>query len=74
MKKWLKKDFRIVWERSGSRLFPINANVGFWEVYWNGKHIYGGFPTKAMADDWLTDFLKKANNLRKQAAEKGIID
>lgn len=42
MKNWTKKDFTIKWERSGSRLFDYNANVGFWEIYWNGKKIYGG--------------------------------
>ena len=72
--RWTKKDFTIKWGWHRGRL-QGQENRGWYEIYWNktGKLIEQGFPNKKWAEKWLGDFLKKANKLRKEATERGII-
>ena len=71
-KRWIKKDFSIrwVWHRSRLRDGP----EGYYEIVWNktGRVLRTGFTNKKWAEQFLADFLRKAHQIRKAAAEKGI--
>ena len=70
--KWYKKDFVIRGYFTGSRLRG-HEHEYLYDIYWEGKLFARGFSSKAKAEAWLGDFLKKANALRKEAYAKGLI-
>lgn len=71
MKNWTKKDFSIEWRWHRGRL-QGQENRGWYHIFYQGRECNSGFRTKKDAERWLGDFLKKANTLRKQAAERGM--
>ena len=73
MKRWVMKDFKIVWHWHRGRL-QGEENRGWYHILWNGKDIQNGFRTKHEAERWLGSFLKKANAIRKAAFEAGKYD
>ena len=71
MKRWVKSDFTIKLEPASNKL-QESKNRCYYSIYWHGSLLAGGFPNKRWASSWLGDYLKKANALRKAAAEKGV--
>lgn len=60
------KDFTIKGRRSGSQLRG-RENEYLYDIYWNGKKLDRSFTTKREAQNFISDFVRKANRLIKKS-------
>ena len=71
MKPWTKKDFEIKGRFTGSQL-KGRENEYIYEIFFGNKQMGDyRFTSKAKANAWLGEFLRKANKLRRKYDDTG---
>lgn len=65
MTRYKVKDFSIEGYRTGSQLRG-RENEYIYKIYWNGKDLGKQFATKRHAQDFVSKFVKKVNELMDQ--------